>query len=249
MKRLIKDIVVSLTWVTCLGLSVGVKAQPNAAAGSRIGKWDNQIILTDLQGRPIKSQYRDVSGSPYFVDSFLTASLKMRNGRVFPEVRVKLDVVSSELLLKSVGGEEGMLRPDFLSEIRFRDSTQENNPWILIRTGYPDLHLRQPNAFYQVISDGEIQLLKSIAKFIDTRKNELSGEVSKDFAGLVEYYVFANNRIERLKREKSAVLAFMGKEAGKMSDWMNQHKGNFKNEDYLIEIFGHFNQISSTKGK
>lgn len=226
-----------LFWVGAL------PAQPNAAGGSRIGKWDNQVFLSDVQGRPIRSQYRDVNGTPYFRDSFLTAAVVMRNGRSFPEVRMKLDVVSQELLFKSPSGEEGIMKPDFLTEVRFLDSTQEGFPLVIVRTGYPEVELRQPNEFYQVLSDGKAQLVKAISKYIDSRKNEISGEVFKEFAAHEDYYVFTEGRFFRLKKDKTAVLAALNAQYGKMVDWVGKNKGSFKNEAYLSKLFDHFNSL------
>ncbi|MFO5234637.1 hypothetical protein RCL33_24625, partial [Salmonella enterica subsp. enterica serovar 1,4,[5],12:i:-] len=87
-----------------------------------------------------------------------------------------------------------------------------------------------------VISDGKLLLLKSHSKKVDTRKNELSGEIVKEFVTYNDYYVLQNGNIIRLKRDKAFIQSLMPDKAKIMTDFLMGYKNTIKNEQDLKAI-------------
>lgn len=214
-------------------------AQPGL--GQKIGKWDNQIYIQDVNGRPMSAKYIGVDGFPYLLKDFKIGSIELKNGRKFTGVPLKLDLVAQEIIFLSPNKEEGVIGSDFVKEVSLIDTTDAGQNTFIMRSGFPAIDNYKSNQFCQVIADGKIALLKSMVKSIDTRKNELSGEISKEFALTEDFYTFQNGVMSRMKRDKDNILRLMADKIALMEKYLKENKGNFKNEDYLAKIFLYYN--------
>ncbi len=216
-------------------------AQPGL--GQKAGKWDNQVYIQDVSGRPMSAKYIGVDGFPYLVKDFKIGSIELKNGRKFTTVPFKLDLVAQEVIFLSPDKEEGVIGSDFLKEVSLTDTTESGVVSYVLRSGYPAIDNYKPNQFCLVIADGKIALLKSMVKNIDTRKNELSGEISKEFALAEDFFTFQNGVMTRFKRDKNEVLDLFSKQRDKIEKFIKTNKGSFKNEQYLASIFNYYNSL------
>ena len=220
-------------------ISGSLLAQPSV--GQKIGKWDNQIYIQDVNGRPMSAKYIGVDGFPYLVKDFKFGSIELKNGRKFSSVPLKLDLVAQEIIFLSPNKEEGVIGSDFVKEVTLIDTTDAGQNTYIMRSGFPSIDNYKSNQFCQVIADGKITLLKSMVKTIDTRKNELSGEISKEFTLTEDFFTFQNGAMSRFKRDKENILSIMFDKRALMENFLKENKRNFKNEAYLTKIFLHYN--------
>ncbi len=211
--------------------------------GKSFGKWDNQIFIKDVNGRPVAAKYIDVEGTPYFIKDFKFGTIELKNGRKFIDVPLKLDLVMHEITFLSPNKEEGIIGSDFVKGLTLIDTSEIGIKHYLFRAGLPAIDSHKANEFCMIIADGKIALVKSMVKKIDTRKNELSGEIVKDFALSEDYFIFQNGEIARFKRDKESVLQVLYKKRDKVETFIKENKGSFKNEDYLASIFNFYNSL------
>ncbi len=216
-------------------------AQPGL--GQKTGKWDNQVYIQDVSGRPMSAKYIGVDGFPYLVKDFKFGSIELKNGRKFSSVPLKLDLVAQEIIFLSPNKEEGVIGSDFVKDVSLIDTTELGVIPYLLRSGFPAIDNYKSNQFCLVIADGKIALLKSMVKSIDTRKNELSGEISKEFALTEDYFTFQNGVMSRFKRDKNDILELFYKQRDKIEIFIKANKGSFKNEQYLASIFNYYNSL------
>jgi hypothetical protein len=211
--------------------------------GKNFSKWDNQIFIKDVNGRPMTAKYLGVDGFPYLVKDFRFGSIELKNGRKFTSVPLKLDLVAQEIVFLSPNKEEGVIGSDFVNEVTLIDTTETGINAYIMRAGYPVIDNYKPNQFCQVLADGKITLLKSIVKSIDTRKNELSGEISREFATSEAYFTYQNGMMSRFKRDKNEILGLFYKHSDKIEAFIKANKGSFKNDQYLATIFNYGNSL------
>ncbi|MEI6266186.1 MAG: hypothetical protein WCP74_13895, partial [Sphingobacteriia bacterium] len=204
-------------------------------------KWDNQIFIKDVNGRPMTAKYIGVDGTPYLFKEFKFGSIELKNGRKFTSVQLKLDLVAQEIIFLSPDKEEGEIGSEFVKEVLLTDTTELGVVSYLLRSGFPAVDNYKSNQFCLVIAEGKIALLKSMVKTIDTRKNELSGEISKEFALTEEFFTFQNGVMTRFKRDKDNILSVMADKRAVIEKYLKENKGNFKNSEYLAKIFTYYN--------
>lgn len=216
-------------------------AQPSV--GQKLGKWDSQIYLQDVSGRPMSAKYLGVDGFPYVINKFTFGDIELKNARKFSKVLLKLDIVAQEILFLTPDKEEGVIGSDFVKEVAFSDTTEGVINHYLFRAGLPAIENYKSNQFCLVLTEGKITLLKSMAKNIETRKNELSGEIVKEFALSENFYILQNGIMNRFKRSKENILTLMYDKAPQIEIYLKENKGNFKNQQYLRQIFNYYNNL------
>ncbi len=221
--------------------AVPLAAQPGT--GQNIGKWDNQIYIKDINGRPVTAQYADVTGFPYVLNSFKFGAIELKNGRKFVSVPLRLNIVSHEINFISPNKEEGFIGSDFVKEVAFADSSLDIVQVYVFRAGLPAIDNHKANEFCQVLADGKIALIKAMVKRIDTRKNDLSGEIYKEFALYEDLFSYQNGEMKRFKKDKEFILNLMQDKRALMEAYFKANKGNLKNQQYLAGIFQYYNSL------
>lgn len=207
------------------------------------GKWADQVSITDVNGRPFESKYVDIAGSPYFTDAYKTASIQLKQGKTFTNVRTRIDMVSQEIHFLSSNGVEGYIESGMVKEVSYTDTTTSGIVSYKFQTGFPSVDRQTVNNFYQILAEGKCGLLKSISKSISERKNELSGEVVKEFETTENTYLFIKGVMKRIKKDKDFFVTELSDKQKEISGFIQSNKLNFKSNDHLIKLINYYNSL------
>ncbi len=88
-----------------------------------------------------------------------------------------------------------------------------------------------------------LHLLCNRAETYFSQKNDLSGEVDKQFNTYVDYYVFSKNKIQRLKKEKDFILKIVSLKKDKFEEFIKEHSIDFKNINDIIILLNFYNSL------
>jgi hydroxymethylpyrimidine pyrophosphatase-like HAD family hydrolase len=207
------------------------------------GKWADQVSISDVNGRPFENKYADVNGTPYFNAIYKSANIKLTQGRMFANVKTRIDLAAQETYFICSNGAEAYLEPGMIKEITYADTTAGGIILYKFQTGFPSIDKQNQYNFYLVLAEGRCSLIKSIIKTVAERKNELSGEIAKDFETSENYYLFANGEMKRLKKEKSFILAALSDKQGQADQFIQSNKINLKNTDHLVKLLNYYNSL------
>ena len=207
------------------------------------GKWAPQIFIADLNGMPIRNQYPDVNGSPYYIPEYKSATITLKEGKVFSNVKMRIDMVAHETYFLSSNGTEGYVAMGMIKEISYADTGSEGIVLHKFQTGFPAIDQQTPFHFYQVLAEGKCSLLKSIIKKVAERKNELSGEIVKEFETYEGYYLFSKGNMKRLKKDKDFILAELSDKQVQVNQFILANKLNLKNNDHLVKLLSYYNSL------
>ena len=72
-------IVVLLISIICLNLPLFAQIEISKS----FGKWDNQIFIKDVNGRPVSAKYIDIDGTPYLIKDFRFGTIELNNGKIY----------------------------------------------------------------------------------------------------------------------------------------------------------------------
>jgi hypothetical protein len=208
-----------------------------------LAKFNTQYTLTDFNGQPINRNYIGLEGNPFAVDQYHIGEIELKNGRKFSSVKFKIDIVAHEIVFLSPTNEAGGIASDFVKLASYYDTTDLGIKQYLFKTGLPPIDNYKSNMFCLVLADGKISLLKSMFKSIDTRKNDFTGEIVKEFRLYEDFYTLQNGTMTRFKRDKDNILAITSDKKALMEKYLKENKGNYKNEAYLTEIFNYYNKL------
>jgi len=222
-----------------------VKSQttPRLTAVSAQKKFDHYISMIDINGRLVQNIIINVEGSPYFIDSFRYADILLSDDKVFENIKVKIDFYKHEAHLIASDEKEIIADQGLIKEMILSDSV--NGKWVFyhFKTGFPLIDKNKGNQFYQLLSYGEIQLLKLIKKEIVQTQNMMTREVKNEFVQYDEYYIFRHGEIKKLKKDKEFVLDLLKNEHKKIEDYLKDKKMNFRNITMLTSLFNYYNSL------
>jgi len=200
----------------------------------------------DMTGKPYRnSEFADVTGTPFFDTLWRPAELDMGGGKKMLNVMVKINAYSNEVHFLSVNSVEFTTPSGLIKRIKFSDSTRQPPVVTLYQCDFPAIDNQKEMSFYQVISSGKLELLKSVEKRLEESKNELTGERSRQFETFENFYVFQNGAMKRLKKDKSSVLELMTDQKEKMDAFVAAQKINFKNAESLKKVFDYYNSTGN----
>lgn len=182
-----------------------------------------------------------MEGSAYFIDSFCYANITTSKGTVYEHVKIKINLHSNEIQLVTYDQKEIIAQNGLIRNILLVDSSKSEPESYFFRSGYPDIEQNTELTFYEVLSDGAIQLLKYSKKEIEEIKNEVSGELRKEFSLHENFFVYTDGKIKKLKRDKDFILELMQDKKDKMNEYLKQNKLNFKNTESLTKLFEFYN--------
>lgn len=221
------------------------QANTNQQLISNFG-YGTMIEMKDVNGRPIinKKYDPDIKGSPFLLEEWSDAGLKLINGAQMQHARMRLNIENNELNYLDSANRVIILNKGIIREIRFQIQGSKAADSLVFRNGYPGIDKMDTVTFYQVLEGGAMTFLRYTRKAVAVEKNDLSGEVTKEFVTYTDYYIYFNGSIKPLKRNKQYFLEMMGNKKDIMESYISDKSINFKNIESLQQLIVQFNKVN-----
>jgi hypothetical protein len=199
----------------------------------------------DINGHTLIKQYDgDIAGSPFLNENWEKAMLTLSKGKTTGPVMVKLNIERNELNFMDSTNKEFVADEDQVRRIDYLSFYTKDSIRYIFKNGYPGIYKQTKSFYYQVFSEGKIELLGKKIKYIRTDKNEYTGETTKEFLeAATEYYVYSKNTMQVLYPYKSLILTIMRDKEEFISTYMNENKLNLKKVSDLIKLFQYYNSL------
>lgn len=229
-------------YILCLLVCTRLSAQSNGVVVG--GKWANQIFISDVNGRPFENRFDDVNGTPYFDARYKYADITLKQGRTFTQVKAKINLVTQETIFESSNGIAGFMEAGVVKKISYADTTTDQGiVFYIFQSGFPAIDKQSDKYFYQVLVEGKCSYVRSMVKKVSERKNELSGEIVKEFETTDNYYLFHKGEMKRLKKDKDFILSELADKQEPLNVFITSNKLNLKNQDHLIKLLKYYNSL------
>ena len=202
--------------------------------------------FTDLNGHSLLKKYDpQISGSPFINDDWVRAKITLSKGKEIGPMPVKLNIESNELYFLDSTGKEMIAANGLVKKVDCIDYYSKDSIKYIFKSGYPAIDGQNENYFYQLFSEGRIELLARKFKYIRVEKNELTGDVSKGFIdGGVVLYVYAYGIMQAFKSNKNFVASLWEEDKQQeMNNFITTNKISFKSIPGLVKLFNHYDSI------
>jgi len=196
-------------------------------------------FLSDSNGANMTAKhYEDVHGSPYLADDWLPGTVKLATGETYKDnLSLKYNVADDELYFKSQSGDP----------LTFVQPVSE----FTITTAKGTLHFKNgfkvatysEKAFFEVLSDGTVQLLKRDQKAIIENKPYNSATTEKIFNDVSQYFLVSNGKAVEVKKDKKAILAAIGNKQPQLDAYAKSSNLNLKNDTDLGKLVTYYNSL------
>lgn len=210
---------------------------------STTGKWGQQIFISDVNGQAFVNKYEGIAGSVYDQTDYLLARITLKDGRVYNDVKTRINLLEQEVNFIASNGQEGYLGKGMASEIAYIDGKDATQNVKIFQCGFPPIDNQNRVSFYQILFNGKTSLLKSVYKSIQERNNDMSGERFKEFATYENIYLLKEGTMSRIKKDKSSVLAMFQDKKEVIAKYIEDQKLNLKNEAHLIALVQYYNTL------
>jgi hypothetical protein len=224
--------------VCCLLLTGIAFAQPKSVVGDVSNA---QQFMNDANGRPLymHSEY-EVEGDPFYHPEFCTANIKIRKGKTYKEIRVKLNLFTNHLIFDGGDGKE-MEATVPVERIEFTGCPDKDKNRILVN-GYPPVDGLTEEQYYVLLDTGKLSLLKYIQVIYRDTKYYGKVNTTRVFEQKPFYYVYeAGKGMQKLAKNKDAVLALLASDKENIQPYIDVNKLNCRKEEDLLKVFGYYN--------
>ena len=227
----------------CFSLLIVIISHAQRNSISTTGKWGQQIFLSDVNGQAFVNKYEGISGSVYDNTDYLLARITLKDGRVYNDVKTRINLLEQEVNFIASNGQEGFLGKGMASEITYQDNSGSNLEAKVFQCGFPPIDNQNRISFYQILLNDKTSLLKSVYKSIQERNNDMSGERFKEFATYENMYLLKEGTMVRIKKDKSNLIALLQDQNQSIKKYIDDQKLNLKNEAHLIALVQYYNTL------
>jgi hypothetical protein len=227
----------------CLSLFTTLLSNAQRNTISTTGKWGQQIFLSDVNGQAFINKYEGIAGSVYDQNDYHLARITLKDGRVYNDVKTRINLLEQEVNFIASNGQEGFLGKGMASEIVYIDDKEATQNVKIFQCGFPPIDNQNRISLYQILLNGKTSLLKSVYKSIQERNNDMSGERYKEFATYENMYLLKDGVMSRIKKDKSSLLAMFQDKKEAITKYVEDQKLNLKNEAHLIALVQYYNTL------
>jgi hypothetical protein len=227
----------------CFSLLIVIISHAQRNTISTTGKWGQQIFLSDVNGQAFINKYEGIAGSVYDQTDYQLAKITLKDGRVYNDVKTRINLLEQEVNFIASNGQEGFLGKGMASEIAYIDTKTETQNVKVFQCGFPPIDNQNRISLYQILLNGKTSLLKSVYKSIQERNNDMSGERYKEFATYENMYLLKDGVMSRIKKDKSSLLAMFQDQNQAIKKYIEDQKLNLKNEAHLIDLVKYYNSL------
>lgn len=204
---------------------------------------ESNEFLNDVSGSPIhlKSDY-NIEGTPFFSNEYCLANLKVRNGRKYTGVEVKLNLQDNAVIYRMQDGQD-MLATTPLETIEFI-TCLDGGPPKLFQAGYPGIDRQSDQTFYQVLDSGFATLLKYYKISFRDEKPYSSASVTRIYQEVPVYYAYIPaNGMSRLGNTIEPLLKLFPDNKEKIVYYFKTHDLQLRREGDLRKLFAFSNTL------
>lgn len=233
--------VVCLYFFVLAGSFGFLQAQSSAAV---VNYSNAQQFMNDANGLPmyIHSEY-NMEGSPFYSNEYCYANLKVRNGKFYTGIKVKLNLLENIVVYDAGDGKE-MAATSPIERIVFNNCSDPEKNKILV-SGYPATAKQDLSSFYVLLDSGALQLLKYI--MITYRDTKYYGNqvLTRIFEQKEIYYVYeAGKGMTHLPKENESVVSLLNKNKQDLLKFIEANNIRCKRENDLVKLFRFYNSLN-----
>lgn len=225
-----------------LMMTSGLMAQ--IQPGFSPGYMTNSFEVFDANGKTFTNPATtDIAGSPFWQDEWSECSLLTKDGKQYDHVRFRLNLQSQELHFQSKTNQELAAPAGSVTTILLYDSVIRGGSGTLFQCGFPAVDNRKTTDFYEILCQGKASLLHSRVKTLSVHKDDMSGEVTKEYLLYEDDYLFIQGKMVRLKKDRSFMLVQLADKKDQVSAYINNNNLKLKTIEEIKTLINYYNTL------
>ncbi|MDB4927273.1 hypothetical protein [Mucilaginibacter sp.] len=196
-------------------------------------------IVDDAGNVRRATEYSGLVGSPYFIVDWSKADVTFADGSVQKDKVVKYDELKDKLFTQIKDDKMGEFdTPVADFTITAADGTVAKFGKIPGNGKFGD------DAFFEILSDGKVKLIRKNAKSISEYKKDLGTAVTtREVVDNIDYYLVVSGKLVRIKKDKKSVEAALGAKQTELDAYIKSNNLNLKNDADLAKLITQYNTL------
>ena len=201
------------------------------------------LNVFDQSGKAFVNPAPDVAGSPFLADEWKYGTLVVTTNRKYDSVKIRLNLYSQQVHFLNGSNQELALDKGYIKEILLPVGKPGASVRMDFQNGFPAIDEQDVNNFYEVLVPGKISLLLSIRKIIAQEKDEMTGEVRKEYKTYEDYYAFDGKTMQRIKKDKTFIENLLADKREKIETFVTDNKLKLKSIDEIQKVIEYYNAL------
>jgi hypothetical protein len=199
----------------------------------------SMLMVTDGTGKTVNMGLdMENYGSPYFDSEFYPADITLASGQRYENIQVKINLLSNEVIFKADNGKELAILPAIQSIV-----LKKNELSILFEYGYPVFEKQNSKTIYQVLTKGEISLLKYYFVQVTEAKPYSSATMLRTIEKFPKLFVYNKNiGLQKSPKSTEEIGTIFKTEAGILNTILQNNKLKVKKEEEFLKCIEIYNQ-------
>jgi hypothetical protein len=199
-------------------------------------------FLNDGNGRPLnlKTNYRS-EGSPYLFEEYLPANLLTIDGRIYKNIKVKVNLVDNEIYYLLPDGKE-MVSTMPIKQLTFVSGIKTIQDSLVFTS--VKLPINAPGAaIYQICLEGKMSLFKQISITYNDLREYGNTNITRSFSRKERMLVFDYTGSLQMLGGEKAILGLLADKKKDLQQFITANHSNLKREKDLIALFDFYNSL------
>jgi hypothetical protein len=196
--------------------------------------YSQHLVAADYLGRPLSTvKNTEVNGSPFINESFTNTSVLLKDGRKINDVLLNFDIYVNEPIFTNKSGTYFRFNQEIF-EFILPVNSEGNITHALFRNGYKAQNKYNERTFYQVIYEGNKEILKHTQKLIVEDQTSLLTS-RKKYEIEVNYFLLVDGEMKKF-HNKSTFLKAFGKDNDKARKFLEVNDIDFSSDFHLKTV-------------
>ena len=203
-----------------------------------------QFAIVDNTGQPILTKnYTDVRGSAYLYDGWKKGSVTTARDITYDGIELMYDLIEDQLIFKGSGGEAKTFNQPIKSFTLKAGKENALQKEQLFVSGFMPVDGAKPATFYEVLADGEVQLLRRATKKIFEELPYGSATKVKAFKTDSHYYIAKDGTLKKIKNDKKSVLQALTDKKAALETYIKTNRPDLKKDEELAKLVAYYNTL------
>lgn len=208
---------------------------------------DSETLMTDLGGKPIfiRTDYI-FDGTPYFPDEYTRASIILKSGKKYVDVKTKMNFYDNSLIMQLSDGTEIKVTGNVSKVIYELIPVGDKLKTVVFQRGFPAVNNLDTTSYYEVLDSGKMKLLKYCQVSYSDTRGYGEASITRVFKKKESYYlVLPGNVIKQLEKGKQEFLSLLPARKDELEKYIDNKKLKCRKEEEWIDIVSYYNSFEN----
>jgi len=211
--------------------------------GSLAVKLPSNIFFNEVTGKPYYPTEGAINGSPFLNDEWKRCIIKLKDGRYFENVPIKLNLFNQTIHYNAAAGTEMEVAPGLITGVQMIDTSETGEKKVRhFYSGFKSIGNNDGNTFYEAMAEGKAHLLLCRKERIAEVK-VVGLATQKEYQSSEEYYISIDSNIVKCKKSSSFFIELFADKKDEVTKFIDDQKLKFRSEKDYRRIVTYYNSL------